>query len=308
MSLSKSIETLLEIYKERSKEQLETFLEETGAIISDEIIQIFDELNNLILISLCQCLYWAYSLKSERCLLLITQVTPVIIWLHYKSLVANVKEISCSVDALLLAIYNQVVNNQKLQKDAHLQVPNISVPSIYHKMLSGIDNTEVITPQPATSFKYLDKISVLNRTKVVHMVWLEFNKRISLCSESSIISCCNTIIRLSCSGFKFIPTVYTKGDIDVLQDYPRFKLDSMVVKDMVSSLYFIIYNGDSKLAYSALKCLHEKVSVIVCPESILATEALINLFELSQQSDGDFELMSPLNPLDFKKKFRQLLS
>lgn len=317
MEISKRVEDFLQVFQGKSKTESCDLIKSYK--VDDELVQ---EIINIIECShatqicdsICEVLFNLKSCGQEEGVNFCLQFIPALIWAYYSLISKNVKWSPSKVETLLLYIYNQIV---QINTDAafynSFNIPTLAKPSIYHEPMLGVSSmlTEHTLSQHDKAdrpilikgpTKFLNKIPAGFRSSVIKSALQQYNDFLSFCLLPSLKSFSRMVIRLSSCGFPLGSEdndILSVESLKGLQSYPKVSLNGDVMKEMVTSLHFIAFNGCADDAVTAMKCLHRRACYSICTAAVLATEALQDIINLS--SDGcNFEYVSPVNPYNSK--------
>jgi len=251
-----------------------------------------------------------------ECVGFVVQFIPALCWAYFSLLACrqqnNNKWSSSRVEAILLSIYNQVANSDSSSQKSS-RIPVLSKPSVYHDPLvtgsnipehtnaSQHDKTDNLIPVRAAT-KTLDRITAGSRSSVIKANINKYNEFLSCHFQSSLQSFCRFVIRVSSCGYP-LPAEDQVNDTFVsmetqrtLCSYPKVPLNGDVMREMVTTIHYVAYNGDYHVAMAALAHLHRKARYTLCPTAILVSNALRDLVRLACDSECQFEHTRPLNP------------
>eukprot|EP00795_Rhopilema_esculentum_P013354 gene13354-4204_t len=178
------------------------------------------------------------------------------------------------LETLLLSIYNkEAAGNRETPFAKSYRIPSLSNSSIYHEPLSA--TSSALTERALSrheqsdkpvlmkaSTKILNRISASSRSDVLNTILSVYNSNISAMTESSHIGFCKMVVRIARSGFAHLESddprltsLLDKQELDSIKHYTRIKLSNDVYQQMLTGLYFIMYDGFGEAAYAALKSL-----------------------------------------------------
>ncbi|XP_020610952.1 hyccin-like isoform X2 [Orbicella faveolata] len=235
----------------------------------------------------------------------VLQFVPVLIWTYLSATTRRDELVYGKLEALLLAIYNaEVVNEKGEQKIKSFRLPSLSRPSIYHEpyqssttsstltetALSRHEQSETIVTLPGPG-KQLNRITATHRLSVLSVILHQYNSNIVYMPEASHHSFCIMALRLAKCGFyklcqrskEEIESHFSSDELSRLVNHPRITLSTELIQEMTYGIYFLMYNGQRTLATKALEDLHWRASHSLLAPAHLLTDAIKHSMD---QTDG----------------------
>lgn len=223
-------------------------------------------------------LFELYRQSGSSGQLFVLQFVPVLIWTYLSATTRRDELVYGKLEALLLAIYNaEAVNDKGEQKIKSFRLPSLSRPSIYHEpyqssttsstltetALSRHEQSQTIVTLPGPG-KQLNRITATHRLSVLSVILHQYNSNIVYMSEVSHHSFCIMALRLAKCGFYKLcqrskeetESYFSTEELSRLVNHPRIALSTELIQEMTYGIYFLMYNGQRKLASKALEDLH----------------------------------------------------
>lgn len=250
-------------------------------------------------------LFELYRQSGSGGQLFVLQFVPVLIWTYLSATTRRDELVYGKLEALLLAIYNaEVVNEKGEQKIKSFRLPSLSRPSIYHEpyqssttsstltetALSRHEQSETIVTLPGPG-KQLNRITATHRLSVLSVILHQYNSNIVYMPEASHHSFCIMALRLAKCGFyklcqrskEEIESHFSSDELSRLVNHPRITLSTELIQEMTYGIYFLMYNGQRTLATKALEDLHWHASHSLLAPAHLLTDAIKHSMD---QTDG----------------------
>lgn len=274
----------------------------------------------------CHQLFEFYRSDKEELRLFSLEFVPSLLWLYLSSLSINGKKSCGAVEAFLLAVYNlEIVSADGKPKLKTFRIPSFGQPSVYHEpsalsslslsesALSRYDNTE---PEIWKSGPYpqYEAINGQNRQAILSYLLQSYNTSISDLSELSHQIYCKSCSRLVTTGFddlsdishnvKSSSSFHQPGDSPKLSKrksqigelLPRIAISPTLMTEMVSGLYFIMFNSDKSLAARAILDIHNRASYELYPDVLMVTSAMKNSLPVGHADEGPMGLTMTVTP------------
>lgn len=290
------------------------------------LYQLFkSETDAQILDPICHQMFEFYRSNHEGLKLFALEFVPTLVWLYLSSLSINGKKSCGGVEAFLLAVYNLgIVSSDGKPKVKTFRIPSFGQPSIYHEpsqissfsltesALSRYDNTE---PEVWRSGPYpqYESINGHNRQAILSYLLHCYNSYISDLSELSHQMYCKSCSRLVTTGFDDLSDISltvkpstsfhqpssptrTKRKSHVGELIPRIAVSPTLMMEMVSCLYFIMFNRDKSLAVRAILDIHNRASYELYADVLLVTNAIKNALPAGHEDEGPMGLTMTVTP------------
>jgi len=337
MMATNKLESLLTIFKDKRREEygnvIYAYLDDIKLI--DDIVEVIEKKHSTnVCESVFELLFILFSDGEENVQKFCMNFLPSIIWSHYSFLAVKHKSLNSSkIDAILLSIFNKMVdtNTEEEKKKNTFQIPRLTKPSIYHEpMFLHVSAAMHLTENSLTQHekadlpihiagptKHIDRIPAGLRPAVMKTVLLEYNSYLSCVTESSLVSLCNLVVRLSTMGYHLKNLQYDliqENEMNSLSKYGRPKLHSDIIEQFITGLHFAMYDGLNETARSALLYLQERCRYSLSYTGMLNINALLDLSNLSTDENDYFCLpvinaskmkyrnKTSMNATDYKKQ------
>ncbi|XP_071149828.1 hyccin-like [Mytilus edulis] len=323
--LPQAIREWLTEYKTLSQEELNTY--SSTVRHNDELVSCLyhlfkSETDSQVLDPICHQLFEFYRSNQPGLRLFSLEFIPTLQWVYLSSLSVNGKKSCGGVEALLLAAYNlDIVSSDGKPKIKTFRIPSFGQPSVYHEpsalsslslsesALSRYDHTE---PEIWRSGPYpqYEAINGQNRQSILSYLLQCYNSCISDLSELSHQMYCKACSRLATTGFDDLsdisctvkpsasfhlqdsPPPQSKRKSHVGELLPRIAISPTLMTEMVSGLYYIMFNSDKYLATRAILDIHNRASYELFPDVLLVTTAIKNSLPAGHEEDGPMGLMT----------------
>lgn len=318
MGTYQNVQDFLLIYQGKSSSEICDFIK--SIYVDDQliiqIIKVIEEDHaSKICDSLCEVLFNILSSGRREGTIFCFQFIPALIWAYFSLISKKIRWSSNKVEVLLLYVYNEAVKKNAEMPYSHFcSVPTLSKPSIYHEPMFGFSSmvTEHTLNQhdkaESPTFltgptKFLQKITVGYRSLVIKSVLVRYNELLPFCKFHSLHSFCCMAIRISLCGFPSNfgeNTILPRESIIKLHIYPKVIINGEVMKEIVSGLHFIAFNGFANISVAAMKVVHKKARYSLNYPAVLFADAAEDLTKLSSnKSIKCFEHVITINSNQF---------
>ncbi|XP_071507201.1 hyccin-like [Diadema antillarum] len=263
--------------------------------------------------SVCSQLYEFYRSGHLELKRFCIQFTPLLIWQYLRSIA--MQENIGRVESLLLGIYNlEVVEADGTAKAEVFTIPTLARPSIYHEPMSPLaltDNLLLSHPNDHTALTrgplpQISTVNAQNRFDVLCHVVSHFNADIGFLSSLALQSMCVAYSRLTRTGFSSGSSRSSSGqssktsDLHLnLHNHPRIALTPNFLLELMTGVYFAMFNGHATAATQALEDIHFRASYELFSEVLLVTNAIQNSLESNpsgRPSDGPVGINIAVTP------------
>ncbi|KAL3854955.1 hypothetical protein ACJMK2_014190 [Sinanodonta woodiana] len=315
--ITRVIKDWLAEYKSLSKEELHSYassIRQYGELITS-LYSFFDESPpEEELDPVCHQLYEFYRSKEHELRRFALEFLPTLIWL-YMSLLSRGNKNGCGgVEALLLGAYNlETVDVDGKPRIRSFRIPSFSQHSIYHEpshissapltetLLSRYSQTEPICWKSGPYPQY-ESINGSNRHDILALLMQCYNSDIPNLSTRSHRIFCKICSRIVTTGFSNLKKEDDDDDEDDLPSMsqvsntmsgnlrellPRIPVSPFLLIEMLSGLYFALFNGQAGLGGGAVDDIHYRASYELYADVLLVTNAIRN--SLRDKSGGQPE-------------------
>ncbi|XP_002736667.2 hyccin-like [Saccoglossus kowalevskii] len=292
--------------------------------ITEAIYGVFQQPDNELRDSICGQLFEFYRSGDSECRRFCLQYIPSI--LYYYLTPSNKNKSLDRLEALLLGIYNlDVVEVDGRQKVKTCIIPTLAKPSIYHEPvhLSSVALTESALSSHQKKETQLIKsgpfpqekiITAQNRFSILSHVLYIYNTGIACMKGTSHEILCKMCSHLCTTGYtKQSLTPQTNGSLSTstLSDstslltngypeyQPRVHLSPEFMIEMLTGVYYVMFNGHQKSGREALENIHYVACQQLLSEVILVTSAIKNSLSSNpsgQPADGPIGISIALTP------------
>ncbi|CAH1403625.1 unnamed protein product [Nezara viridula] len=212
---------------------------------------------------------------------------PTLIYVYLNAVAHGEKKSCRGVEALLLGLYNlEAVDENCQAQNVSFRLPSLAQSSIYHEPMSLAPasltesalrrleecNTKLVKWGP---FSQLEKILSQNRASVMTALLFIYNQHISSLQKHCMDQLCKVTSKLVTQGFNK-PGKRMSYSNDVPRVLPRIPVSPKFLLEILHSLYYSIFNGDSGLALQAVDDVHNRASYQGYTEVLLVTSAIKN--------------------------------
>ncbi|GAB1289455.1 Hyccin [Apodemus speciosus] len=285
-----------------------TNLKDKSSLVSS-LYKVIQEPQSELLEPVCHQLFEFYRSGEERLLRFTLQFLPELMWCYLAlSASRNVHSSGC-IEALLLGVYNlEIVDKHGHSKVLSFTIPSLSKPSVYHEPSSigsmaltesalsqhGLSKVVYSGPHPQR-----EMLTAQNRFEVLTFLLLCYNAALTYMPSVSLQSLCQICSRLSlcssgCPGTHSVDQADFELSVIHLPlppricvcGYPRqhvrkykgvnsrIPISSGFMVQMLTGVYFAIYNGEWDLAQKALDDIIYRAQLELYPEPLLVANAI----------------------------------
>lgn len=269
-----------------------------------------------ILDPICHQLFEFFRSKELELQRFTFEFIPTLTWL-YLSMVTGTEKKNCGgLEAFFLGIYNlEIVYPDGKPKTMTYRIPSLAQPSVYHEpvnlstlaltesALARYEKTEAETWTGNQHPQY-ETIHGQNRQEILSYVMQCYNADIASMSPQSHQSLCHTCSQIATTGFSRLTFpnadeidgnlissssstfqgLYQKsemknGSLQTLET--RIPVSSSLLIEMLSGVYFTMFNGQSKLAVKAVEDIHHRATYELYADVLLVTNAIRNCLKYS---------------------------
>ncbi|CAO2603774.1 Fam126a, partial [Lemmus lemmus] len=254
-----------------------TNLKDKNALVSS-LYKVIQEPQSELLEPVCHQLFEFYRSGEEQLLRFTQQFLPELIWCYLAvSASRNVHSSGC-IEALLLGVYNlEIVDKQGHSKVLSFTIPSLSKPSVYHEPSSigsmaltesalsqhGLSKVVYSGPHPQR-----EMLTAQNRFEVLTFLLLCYNAALTYMPSVSLQSLCQICSRICVCGY---PRQHVRKYKGVSS---RIPISSGFMVQMLTGVYFALYNGEWDLAQKALDDIIYRAQLELYPEPLLVANAI----------------------------------
>ncbi|XP_033123754.1 hyccin-like isoform X2 [Anneissia japonica] len=282
----------------------EQVVEALLTVLEDQSCELFDPV--------CSQLYEFYRSGEQDLRRFCLQFVPTLIWLYLWAYSTNKN--SGRIETLLLGIYNlEVVDSSGDAQVSSYTIPTLSKPSIYHEPMNQMALTESLLSYQRSDhrtvtqgpFPQIEAIDSQKRLDVLRFVLSEYNSSIGLMYSSSHKASCLMCSRLCSTGFAERPSSMMNGNLELhLEKLPnRIQLSSQFMVEMLTAVYFCMFNGFSDLGKTALEDAYVRATYELYSDVMLMANAIKNSLASNpsgQPGDGPIGINVTVNPVSPK--------
>lgn len=254
-----------------------TNLKDKSSLVSS-LYKVIQEPQSELLEPVCHQLFEFYRSGEEQLLRFTLQFLPELIWCYLAvSASRNVHSSGC-IEALLLGVYNlEIVDKQGHSKVLSFTIPSLSKPSVYHEPSSigsmaltesalsqhGLSKVVYSGPHPQR-----EMLTAQNRFEVLTFLLLCYNAALTYMPGVSLQSLCQICSRICVCGY---PRQHVRKYKGVSS---RIPVSSGFMVQMLTGIYFALYNGEWELAQKALDDIIYRAQLELYPEPLLVANAI----------------------------------
>lgn len=327
--LPKVVKEWLSEYKGLSKEEIHSYaasVRHNGELVSS-LNSLFEENSDSeILDPVCHQLFEFYRSEEKELQRFSLELVPSLIWL-YLSLISKGDKSKCGgVEAFLLAVYNlETCSADGKPKELSLHIPTFAQHSIYHEPINLSStpltelalsryNDEALVCQVGPYPQY-EAINGQNRHSILSYLLECYHGDIGNLSSRSHRVFCKMCSRIVTTGFSNLiqhdddsPDIFDKTAslTEALRRTsisgemcPRIAVSPTLLIDMLSCIYYIMFNGQAEVGAQAVADIHYRASFELYPDVLLVTNAIRNSLRDSasgQSEDGPIGIGLALSP------------
>ncbi|CAI9718123.1 Hypothetical predicted protein [Octopus vulgaris] len=325
MSSFKVIKEWLAEYKALSESEIHTYantLRHNDELVTS-LYEVLEQRPGVeILDPICHQLFEFFRSKELELQRFTFEFIPTLTWLYLSMVTSNEKKNCSGLEAFFLGIYNlEIVYPDGSPKIKTYRVPSLAQPSVYHEpvnlstlaltesALARYEKTEAETWTGNRHPQY-EMIHGQNRQEILTYVMQCYNADIASMSPQSHQSLCDTCQRIATNGFsrlsfpdtdkidgsmisscaKSSDSFNTKSDLknsSVHSPEVRIPVSSPLLIEMLTGVYFTMFNGQSKLAVKAVEDIHHRATYELYADVLLVTNAVRNCLKYSPSGQPD---------------------
>ncbi|XP_031235987.1 hyccin isoform X1 [Mastomys coucha] len=254
-----------------------TNLKDKSSLVSS-LYKVIQEPQSELLEPVCHQLFEFYRSGEEQLLRFTLQFLPELVWCYLTvSAGRNVHSSGC-VEALLLGVYNlEIVDKHGHSKVLSFTIPSLSKPSVFHEpsSIGSMALTESALSQHGLSkviysgpHPQREMLTAQNRFEVLTFLLLCYNAALTYMPSVSLQSLCQMCSRICVCGY---PRQHVRKYRGVSS---RIPISSGFMVQMLTGVYFAIYNGEWDLAQKALDDIIYRAQLELYPEPLLVANAI----------------------------------
>ncbi|XP_060112981.1 hyccin 2 isoform X2 [Heteronotia binoei] len=256
------------------------------------LYKVIQDPNNELLEPVCHQLFELYRSSEVRLKRFTLQFLPELIWVYLRLTASKDRQSNGCIEALLLGIYNlEIADKDGNNKVLSFTIPSLSKPSIYHEpsTIGSMALTEgALCQHDLLRVVYSDlhpqreTFTAQNRFEVLSFLMLCYNSAIVYMPASSYQSLCRMGSRLCVSGF---PRQHEKC---WKEDCGRVVLDPDFMVQLLTGVYYAVYNGQWDLGQEALDDIIYRAQLELYSQPLLVANAMKNSlpFDAPDASQG----------------------
>ncbi|XP_048342390.1 protein FAM126B isoform X2 [Sphaerodactylus townsendi] len=256
------------------------------------LYKVIQDPNNELLEPVCHQLFELYRSSEVRLKRFTLQFLPELIWVYLRLTASKDRQSNGCIEALLLGIYNlEIADKDGNNKVLSFTIPSLSKPSIYHEpsTIGSMALTEgALCQHDLLRVVYSDlhpqreTFTAQNRFEVLRFLMLCYNSAIVYMPASSYQSLCRMGSRLCVSGFPRQHEKYWK------EDCGRVVLDPDFMVQLLTGVYYAVYNGQWDLGQEALDDIIYRAQLELYSQPLLVANAMKNSlpFDAPDTSQG----------------------
>ncbi|XP_058043439.1 hyccin 2 isoform X1 [Ahaetulla prasina] len=261
-------------------------------ILVPALYKVIQDPNNEFLEPVCHQLFELYRSSEVRLKRFTLQFLPELIWVYLRLTVSKDRQSNGCIEALLLGIYNlEIADKDGNNKILSFTIPSLSKPSIYHEpsTIGSMALTEAALCQhDLIRVVYSDlhpqreTFTAQNRFEVLSFLMLCYNSAIVYMPASSYQSLCKMGSRLCVSGFP------RQNEKCWKEDGCRVVLDPDFMVQLLTGIYYAVYNGQWELGQEALDDIIYRAQLELYSQPLLVANAMKNSlpFDAPDTSQG----------------------
>ncbi|XP_042318025.1 protein FAM126B isoform X2 [Sceloporus undulatus] len=256
------------------------------------LYKVIQDPDNELLEPVCHQLFELYRSSEIRLKRFTLQFLPELIWVYLRLTASKDRQSNGCIEALLLGIYNlEIADKDGNNKVLSFTIPSLSKPSIYHEpsTIGSMALTEgALCQHDLIRVVYSDlhpqreTFTAQNRFEVLGFLMLCYNSAIVYMPASSYQSLCRMGSRLCVCGF---PRQHEKP---WKEEYGRVVLDPDFMVQLLTGVYYAIYNGQWELGQEALDDIIYRAQLELYSQPLLVANAMKNSlpFDAPDASQG----------------------
>lgn len=331
MSLPKAVREWLSEYKGLGDDEVAGYV--TTVRQNEELVTslycLFDSLPSLeSLEPVYHQLFEFYRSREEGLRRFTLEFVPTLIWLYLSSLSINGKKGSGGLEAFLLAVYNlEIIDPDGKPKVKSFRIPSFGQASVYHEpanlgslsltesVLSRYNQTEAKIWQTGP-FPQYEAINSQNRQAILAYLLQCYNADVANLSPMSHQMMCKACSRIATTGFTNLHQLEedegqplagfrigeerSKGKrrSQVGELPPRIPVSPALLVEMLSGIYYIMYNGQTSPGIKAAVDIHHRACYQLYADVLLVTNAIRDSLQCNAagHSDGPMGISMSLTP------------
>ncbi|XP_043920548.1 hyccin isoform X2 [Protopterus annectens] len=252
-------------------------LKDKNSLVS-ELFSVIHQLHTEFLEPVCHQLFELYRSGESRLQRFTLQFLPELIWCYLNIISCRDLQSSGCIEALLLGIYNlEIVTKDGQNKVLSFTIPSLSKPSVFHEpsSIGSVALTEAALSQHGlTRVVYSgphaqrETFTAQNRFEVLSVLLHCYNSALSFMPSASLQSLCHLCSRSCVYGYNRQHVRKYKGVNN------RIPLSSDFMVQLLTGIYYAIYNGEWDLARKALDDVIYRAQLELYPEPLLVANAI----------------------------------
>jgi hypothetical protein len=272
-----------------------------------ELYDLFeDDFSHEVIDPVCHQLFDFYRSADVVLQRFTLQLVPSLVWAYLYALSYSDKKKCGGIEACLLGIYNlEVVDTNGKAKQKNVTIPSLAVSSLFHeppslaslvltesaltRYYSDAAHTITIGPLPQ-----VESLNAYNRLPILTFIMNRYSADIVNLSSRSHSMLCKLCSRLTKTGFEDLgetgPSLLDFSD-SLSSEIPRrnicfaeelrIPLSSGLLVELLSAVYYVMFNGQAQDGRQALEDIHWRASYELYPDVLLVTNAIRNSLQVS---------------------------
>ncbi|CAF2584367.1 unnamed protein product [Rotaria sp. Silwood2] len=259
--------------------------------------------------SICDHLFSLYHNVQHR--LFVLQFLPSFVIAYYdvlyhhhqlESIDATTKDVCSTIDTFLVSLYNlSVTDDGNNEKTVEFRVPNLTLPSIYHKpnpdhyapilltqyaISKHEQKCEVIRLQAFTPY---DSVNGNTREQILWFLLIQYGTDVSFMDKYSRQSYIQMSKKLLGQGFSFNGDQSSKTKSVLPPNGRRIHVSSRVMSEMLGTLFYFKFNALDNEADECMRLLKYRAEYEMYADVILMTESMkyLHQFETERPEQHD---------------------
>ncbi|XP_033849687.1 hyccin-like isoform X2 [Acipenser ruthenus] len=252
-------------------------LKDKASLVS-ALYRVIQEPQSELLEPVCHQLFEFYRSGEASLQRFTLQFLPEFIWSYLSICTSRELHSTGCREALLLGIYNlEIVDKDGQSKVLSFTVPSLSKPSVYHEPSTigsltltegalakhGLSRVVYSGPHPQREI-----FTAQNRFEVLTFLLLRYNAALSYMTSASLQSICHLSTGISICGYPRQLLRKYKGVSN------RMPVSSEFLVQLITSLYYALYNGEWDMASKALDDVLYRAQLELYPEPLLVGNAI----------------------------------
>ncbi|XP_041923478.1 protein FAM126B-like isoform X2 [Alosa sapidissima] len=220
------------------------------------LYRVIQDPHNELLEPVCHQLFELYRSSEERLRRFTLQFLPELLWVYLRLTASRDRHSNGCIEALLLGIYNLIVDKEGNSKLLSFTIPSLSKPSVYHEPSSlgsmaltegALCQHDLIRVVYSGLHPQRETFTAQNRFEVLCFLMLCYNSAVVYMPPSSYQAVCRMSSRLCVCGF---PRQQQKPWREPCN---RVQLDADFMVQMLTAIYHATYNGEWDMGREALE-------------------------------------------------------